>query len=52
MEFIYPALMAFTIVFLSELGDTDKFVDIVTKEVSLDILYNEVRKNAIHNITE
>ncbi|MBE6842926.1 MAG: ABC transporter ATP-binding protein [Ruminococcus sp.] len=37
---------------LSELGDTDKFVDIVTKEVSLDILYNEVRKNAIHNITE
>ncbi len=37
---------------LSEIGDTEKFVDIVTKEVSLDILYNEVRKNAIHNVNE
>lgn len=36
--------------FMAGLDNGEKIVDIITNEVSLDTLYNEVRKNAIHSI--
>lgn len=38
--------------FMACLDSGEKIVDMITNEVSLDTLYNEVRKNAIHSIIE